>query len=102
MKRASISPLLGRVLRHRRQELALTLEEVSARMAWVQGKSEVSEIERGVRNPQWSSVEKLITALEWSLVEVGIAMQIMQSRSAAPVPSPDPYQPSSRSVWETT
>ena len=78
MKRASISPLLGRVLRQRRHELALTLEDVAARMAWVHGKSEVSEIERGVRNPQWSSVEKLITALEWSLVEVGIAMQIMR------------------------
>lgn len=76
-------PLLGSVLQQRRQELALTLRDVAERTGWKAGLKEVSEIERGIRNPQWSSVQKLLTALEWTWLEIGVALVQEQEKARA-------------------
>jgi XRE family transcriptional regulator, regulator of sulfur utilization len=53
---------LGKNLRAARKKLDLTQEEVSQRSGVEQG--EVSRIERGLRDPQVSTVEKLADAVE--------------------------------------
>jgi transcriptional regulator with XRE-family HTH domain len=53
---------LGKNLREARKKLGLTQEEVAQRCGVQAG--EVSRIERGLRDPQVSTVEKLATAVE--------------------------------------
>ena len=53
---------LGKNLLAARKKLGLTQEEVSARCGVQAG--EVSRIERGKRDPQVSTLEKLATAVE--------------------------------------
>jgi transcriptional regulator with XRE-family HTH domain len=53
---------LGKNLRAARERLGLTQEEVGARSGVQAG--EVSRIERGKRDPQVSTVEKLAAAVE--------------------------------------
>lgn len=53
---------LGKNLRAARKKLGLTQEEVSERSGVQAG--EVSRIERGKRDPQVSTVEKLAAAVE--------------------------------------
>lgn len=53
---------LGKNLRTARKRLGLTLEEVAERSGVQAG--EVSRIERGLRDPQVSTLEKLATAVE--------------------------------------
>lgn len=52
----------GKNLRAARKKLDLTQEEVAQRSGVEQG--EVSRIERGIRDPQISTVEKLAAAVE--------------------------------------
>lgn len=53
---------LGKNLRAARKKLDLTQEEVAQRSGVEQG--EVSRIERGLRDPQVSTMEKLAAAVE--------------------------------------
>ena len=53
---------LGKNLRAARKKLRLSQEEVAARSGLEQG--EVSRIERGLRDPQVSTLEKLAAAVE--------------------------------------
>lgn len=53
---------LGKNLRAARKKLELTQEQVSERSGVQAG--EVSRIERGLRDPQVSTVEKLASAVE--------------------------------------
>jgi transcriptional regulator with XRE-family HTH domain len=53
---------LGKNLRAARKKLELSQEEVSQRSGVEQG--EVSRIERGIRDPQVSTLEKLAAAVE--------------------------------------
>jgi transcriptional regulator with XRE-family HTH domain len=53
---------LGKNLQAARKKLDLTLEQVAQRSGVQAG--EVSRIERGLRDPQVSTVEKLATAVE--------------------------------------
>jgi transcriptional regulator with XRE-family HTH domain len=53
---------LGKNLRAARKKLRLSQEEVAARCGLEQG--EVSRIERGLRDPQVSTLEKLAAAVE--------------------------------------
>ena len=55
---------LGKNLRATRKKLGLTQEQVSERSGVQAG--EVSRIERGLRDPQVSTVEKLAAAVEVS------------------------------------
>jgi len=55
---------LGKNLRAARKKLELTQEQVSERSGVQAG--EVSRIERGLRDPQVSTVEKLAAAVELS------------------------------------
>ena len=52
----------GKNLRAARKKLGLTQEEVAQRSGVEQG--EVSRIERGIRDPQISTAEKLAAAVE--------------------------------------
>jgi transcriptional regulator with XRE-family HTH domain len=53
---------LGKNLRAARKKLGLSQAEVSQRSGVEQG--EVSRIERGIRDPQASTIEKLAAAVE--------------------------------------
>jgi transcriptional regulator with XRE-family HTH domain len=53
---------LGKNLRVARKKLGLTQEEVAQRSGLEQG--EVSRVERGLRDPQVSTLEKLAAAVE--------------------------------------
>jgi transcriptional regulator with XRE-family HTH domain len=53
---------LGKNLRAARKKLGLTQEQVAARSGVQAG--EVSRVERGLRDPQVSTVEKLAAAVE--------------------------------------
>jgi transcriptional regulator with XRE-family HTH domain len=59
---------LGRVVRHRREELELTQEEV-ARRADI-AKMHLSKLENGTGNPSFGTLRRLAAALELSTTEL--------------------------------
>ena len=85
-----IDPRVGKVLRARRRAEHLSLHHVALRMGWKQGEGEVSEIERGLRDPQWSTFERLILhGLKWSWIGFALALDAERDMQTVTGYTPD-------------
>lgn len=75
---------LGRVARHRRDELHLTQDEVATRADIA--KMHLSKIENGSGNPSLGTLRRLAAALELSTTELVKRMEREDARSSRPSP----------------
>lgn len=67
------NPALGRALRTLREERELTQEDAAYEAGITPGS--LSRIETAVSNPTWTTVERIASALDVSLVELGAAVE---------------------------
>lgn len=65
---------MANAIRTLREDRELTQEDVAYEAGLTPGS--VSRIERGTRNPSWTTVERLATALDVSLLELAEAVEL--------------------------
>jgi transcriptional regulator with XRE-family HTH domain len=77
---------LGRAIRLRREELGISQEELGLELGYDQGW--ISHIENGRTNPAYGTVDRLARALAWSLSQLVIFAESIETEDRRPLDQP--------------
>ncbi|MGH2904964.1 MAG: helix-turn-helix domain-containing protein [Solirubrobacteraceae bacterium] len=77
---------LGRAIRIRREELGLK-QDLVASHAEIQA-SWLSHIEAGEQNPAWATVDRIARALGWSLADLAVRAETLETEDRKPTNEP--------------
>ncbi len=77
---------LGRAIRLRREELGVSQEDLALELGYDQGW--ISHIENGRANPAYGTVDRLARALSWSLSQLVILAESVETTDRKPLDRP--------------
>lgn len=77
---------LGRAIRLRREELAISQEDLALELGYDQGW--ISHIENGRTNPAYGTVDRLARALAWPLSRLVVLAESVETEDRKPLDRP--------------